>query len=171
MWLVATALCNIQQYEDWENANCLDVLVFVTSLQPSPPPLPQVLSEFQCDQALCTLSQKAGSFLVTLIGECQIMNLLCTMLKFTLNKRKSFASADASGFFLIGSVWRNVAAQMINTQVWVYMSFQNLVKMFSWDHFVLEGRVHNKMYTVLWVFKNKIIVREKGKAASTWHCV
>lgn len=35
---------------------------------------PLVLSEFQCDQALCTLSQKAGSFLVTLIGECQIMN-------------------------------------------------------------------------------------------------
>lgn len=54
----------------------LDVIMCVSyqiAVVPPPPPF-LVLSEFQCDQALCTLSQKAGSFLVTLFGECQIMN-------------------------------------------------------------------------------------------------
>lgn len=63
-----------------------ECLITVCSRFP-PFPLLLVLSEFQCDQALCTLSQKAGSFLVTLIGECQIMNLLCKMSRFTLNKK------------------------------------------------------------------------------------
>lgn len=64
--------------------------------------LPLVLSEFQCDQALCTLSQKAGSFLVTLVGECQIMTLLCTMLKFTLNKENLLLQVMLL-FFIVSS--------------------------------------------------------------------
>lgn len=85
---VTCSNCTVQYstiYEDWEN-NCLDVLMCVLPVCGHLPPPPSlVLSEFQCDQALCTLSQKAGSFLVTLIGECQIINLLYNMVRFTLN--------------------------------------------------------------------------------------
>lgn len=46
VWHVATALCNIQQYEDWENDYCLDVIMCVLPVCGRLIFPPLVLSEF-----------------------------------------------------------------------------------------------------------------------------
>lgn len=66
------------------DSESLEIFTVVSPLQYSP--LPVVLSEFQDDQALL-FPQKAGSFSVTLISDCQILNE-CYAVVFTLNKKK-----------------------------------------------------------------------------------
>lgn len=44
VWHVATALCNIQQHEDWENDNCLDVIMCLLKFAVAPPSSSQWVS-------------------------------------------------------------------------------------------------------------------------------